>query len=156
MKKILAPVVCAALFSGVASAGVAAAAVPRSPAVTANAHTTHRLGKWLVAHRQQIRRAVVAISSQTIGISGQQLVSELRSGKSISAVAGEHGVSTQAVVAALQRAADAEVSKAVTNHRLTTAQAAKIETRIGQFVVKLVNHNVGQKAARTPAHTATT
>jgi uncharacterized membrane protein len=157
MKKILVPVVvCAALLGGVASAGVAGAAVPVSRTVTANARTTHPLGRWLVAHRRQIRRAVVAISAKTIGISRQELVSELRSGQSISAVAGEHGVNTQAVVTALVNAADAEVSKEVANHKLTTAQATKIETRVGPYVANLVNHNFGQKAARTPAHAPTT
>jgi hypothetical protein len=159
-KKILGSVVaCAALLGGVTSvavagAGVAGAAVPVTSAVTTSAHG-RGLEQWLAAHRRQIRRAVVTISSKTIGISGQELVSELRSGKSISAVAGEHGVSTQAVVTALLNTADAKVSQAVTNHKLTTAEAAKIETKLGQFVVKLVNHNFGQKTAQTPAHATT-
>jgi uncharacterized membrane protein len=155
VKKVIAPlIVCAVLLGGV-GAGVAGAAVPASPTVTAKAHNTrHRLDKWVTAHRRQIRRAVVAISAKTIGVSRQDLVTELRSGKSIADVAAEHNVSAQKVVDALTGAVDAKVAKAVTNHKFTSTQAAKIEAVLHGYVVKLVNHAFGHKAARHPAPTA--
>jgi hypothetical protein len=154
LKKILAPVtVVAALLVGVASAGVASAATTTASAATARVHnnTNNGLGKWLAAHRSQIRQAVVTISSQTIGVSAQDLVSELRSGKSIAVVAGENNVSAQAVVNALVSAADAKINQAVTNEKLTSAQASKIETALPGYVTKLVSHVFGPKSS---AHAA--
>ncbi len=81
-------------------------------------------------------------------------MSELRSGKSIAEVATEHKVSTQTVVDALMSAVDAKVTKAVTNHKFTSTQGAKIEAALHGYVVKLVNHTFSHKAARTPAPTA--
>jgi len=152
-KTIVTLAMCTALAGGVGSAGVAAAAAPKTPAVTATAHSNpHHLRRWLAAHRVQIRRAVVTISAKTMGISRQDLVTQLRSGKSIAGVASAHGVSTQTVVDALMGAVDAKVTKAVTNHKFASAQASKIETKLRGVVVKLVNHSFGQKiSVPTPA-----
>jgi hypothetical protein len=149
MKKILAVVVvCAALLGGAGGAGAASAAVPNPQAATAAAKNTHHLGKWLAGHRRQIRRAVVSISAKTIGVSRRELVTELRTGKSLSEIAGEHSVSVQSVVGALLNAADAHVTKAVANHKLTPTEAAEIEARLQTYVGTLVNHRFGGKAAR--------
>ena len=58
-----------------------------------------------------IGRAVVTVSSKDIGVTRKDLVSELRSGKSIAQVAGEHGVSATTVETDLVHTADSEVSK---------------------------------------------
>jgi hypothetical protein len=155
MKKVIAPlVVCAVLLGGVGT-GVASAAVPPSPTVTAKAHNArHRLDKWVTAHRRQVRRAVVAISAKTIGVSHQDLLTALRSGKSIADVAAEHSVSAQKVIDALTSAVDAKVGKAVANHKFTSTEAARIEAVLHGYVVKLVNHVFGRKAPQAPAPTA--
>ena len=144
LKKFIAPVlVGGAILGGVASAGSAYAAAPTPPAVTATATPqagSHPLAAWVRAHRRQLRRAAIGISATTIKIAPKDLVTELRSGKSIAQVAGEHGVSPQSVVTALVTAADARISKAVTNHKLTAVQAAKIETALPGRINKLVNH----------------
>jgi hypothetical protein len=158
LKKILAPVtVVAVLFVGLASSGVASAATTTpstaTATATATAHnsTSNGPGKWLAAHKSQVRQAVVAISSTTIGVSPQDLVSELRSGKSIAEVAGEHNVSIQTVTNALVSAADAKVTQAVTDQKLTTTEASKIEAALPGYVSKLVNHVFGQKAGQSSA-----
>jgi hypothetical protein len=149
LKKIIVPVlVGGAILGGTASAGTAYASAPAvtataGPAATATATPqtgNHPLGAWLRAHRRQIRRAGVAISAKTIGIAPKDLVSELRSGKSIAEVAGEHNVSAQTVIDALVKAADARVNQAGTNHKLTTTQAGKIEAVLPGRITKLVNH----------------
>lgn len=155
-KKFLVPVtVSAALLVG-ASAGVAGAATPNAPATTTHvgAGTHNGARQWLRAHRRQIRRVVVAISAKTIGISAQDLVSELRSGKSIADVAAEHSVNAQTVSDALLSAATAKVNQAVTNHKLTSARATKIEAALPGYISKLVDHVFGPKAARSSTHTA--
>jgi uncharacterized protein (DUF433 family) len=144
-KKILVPVtVVAVLFVGLASSGVASAATTTQSTATTTAHNSP--GKWLAAHKKQIGKAVVAVSSTTIGVTPQDLVSELRSGKSIAEVAGEHNVSVQAVSDALVSAAEAKVNQAVTDQKLTSTQASKIEAALPGYVSKLVNHVFGQKA----------
>ena len=67
-KAILPLVVCTALLGDVVSTGAADAAVPA--AVTATTHATS-LRQWLAAHRREVRRAVVSVSSKAIGISRQ-------------------------------------------------------------------------------------
>jgi len=129
------------LLTGATTAGVADAAYASTPAVTSPVQSTdHGVGTWIRSHRRQIAHAVVTISAKAIGVPAQDLVSELRSGKSIAAVASEHGVSTQAVVSPLVGAADSAVEKAVANHKLTSTAAAKIEAALPGRVTKLVNH----------------
>jgi len=143
LKKILAPMtVAGVLLVGVASTGVASATPSKSPAVAARPHAGkhHGLRQWLGAHRHQVASAVITISSQTIGISSQTLVTELRSGKSIAEVATENNVAAQTVSDALVNAADAKIAQAVTNNKLTAAQASKIEAEVPGYVTKLVNH----------------
>ena len=145
MKKVIAPVVIAgALLGGVAIAGAASASTS-TPAATATATTsTNQAGKphlraWLRAHRREIRRDGVAISAKTIGVTPQALVAELRTGKSVAEVAGEHNVSAQTVVNALENAADAKINTAVTDHKLTQAQAQKIEAVLPKYLTKAVD-----------------
>ena len=117
-KKVIAPIIISAtLLGGVAIAGNAYASAPATSAQAAPhsaAASTESgaqlLRAWLRAHRRQIRRAGVAISARTIGVTPQDLVTELRSGKSIADVAAEHDVSAQTVVDALVAAADSKIN----------------------------------------------
>lgn len=131
--------------AGVVGAGAASAATAASapPAATSQA-SSHPFRAWLKAHRKEIRRDFVALSAKTIGITPQQLVSELRSGKSVAQVAGEHNVATQTVVDALVQGADAKINQAVTDHKLTQDQAKKIESLVPKWAAKSVNHTFGQ------------
>jgi hypothetical protein len=147
LKRLVAPVVLfAVLLGGLAYADMAAAATPTPSATTATAHgASHQLGKWLAAHRLQIRRAVLSISSKSIGISRQTLAGDLRSGQSLAEIAGAHGVSSQSVVTALVTAADARVDNAVTHHKLTAGEASTIKAKLHSLAAKLVSHHFQQK-----------
>lgn len=140
LKKLIAPVVIAgALLGGAAGAASAGAATP-APAtatVTPTAKSAHPHGTRARKHRRQIRRAALAISAKTLGMTPKALAAELRSGKSIAQVAGGQ---TQAVINALVSAGDARVAKAVSNHKLTAAQGAKITAALPGDVNKAVNH----------------
>ena len=140
LKKIIAAIVVGgALLVGVASTGTASATTP-TVAVSATAPAgSHPLAAWLRTHRRQIRRAGIAISAKTIGVTPKELVTELRSGKSIAGVAGEHGVSAQTVIDAIVSAADTRVNQAVANNKLTSAEANKIESALPGYVAKAVN-----------------
>jgi hypothetical protein len=155
LKKFVVPfVVCSTLLVGVVSVGGASAAVPSAVTATTkngSASTNARTAKhWLTKHRSQLRRAVVSLSSKTIGVSRQVLVSDLRSGQSIAEVAAAHNVTMKTVDDALVKAADTELSKAVSSHKLTTADATKIKARVPGLVAKLVNHRFAHKVARAP------
>jgi len=148
LKKVIAPIIISAtLLGGVAVAGNAYASAPAATAGAAPHSTAastqpgaHPLRAWLRAHRREIRRAGVAISAQTIGVTPQDLVTELRSGKSIGGVAGEHNVSAQTVVDALVAAADSKITTAVSEHKLSSTAAAKIEAALPARVTKAVDH----------------
>ncbi len=147
-KKVIAPIIISAtLLGGVAIAGnayasAAAATAKAAPHSTAaSTHPgAHALRAWLRAHRRQIRRAGVAISAQTIGLTPQDLVTELRSGTSIADVAAEHNVGAQTVVDALVSAADSKITTAVSDHKLSSTVAAKIEAALPGRVTKAVDH----------------
>ena len=153
-KKVIAPIIISVtLLGGMAVAGNAYASAPAASAKAAQPNAAqhgtaastqpgahHPLRAWLRAHRRQIRRAGVAISAQAIGVTPQDLVTELRSGKSIADVAGQHQVSAQTVVDALVTAADGTIAKAVSDHKLDSTLAAKIEAALPARMTKAVDH----------------
>lgn len=148
-KAVLPLVVCTTLLGGVVSTGVVSTGVADAavPAAVTTTTTTHTMSprQWLTAHRRLVRRALISVSSKAIGISRQDLVSALRSGTSISGVAAEHDVTTQAVVAALVKAADTEVAKALTSHELTGTEASTLKAELPALVAKLVSHQFGDR-----------
>lgn len=154
LKKLVVPaILCAALLGGLADVGLAGAATPPTSASTATAQASdHPLGRWLSSHRPQLRRAVVAISSRALGISRQELASDLRSGQSLAEVAEASGVSTPSLVSTLTSAAEARVNQAESGHKLTAAQAAKIKSVLKPLVVRLVNHHFEKRTARAPSN----
>jgi uncharacterized membrane protein len=145
LKKLIAPVVIGGvLLGGAVAGGTAYAGTPTPTTAATAAPAAHPHARaWLKAHRKGLRKAGIAISAKTIGVTPQALVTELKSGKSIAQVAGEHSVTAQAVVDAIDSAADAKVAQAVTDKSLTQAQADKIEAALPARVTKLVNHVFG-------------
>ncbi len=140
LKKTVAPlVIAAALLGGLAVSTSAYAAAPPT-AASATVHAGKQpLRAWLRAHRVEIRREGAIISAKTIGVTPQVLFSELHSGKSIAEVAGEHNVSAQTVVNALDSAVDAKITQAVTDHTLTQTRAQKIEAVLPKYLTDAVN-----------------
>jgi hypothetical protein len=132
-KTVVSLVIGASLLGGVAAAGTAYAATPTSATATRTARA------WLRSHRKEIRKAGIAVSAKTIGVTPKVLVSDLRADKSVADVATEHGVSTATVVTALVKDADAKVSQAETDHKLTAAQATKIEALLPARITKAVD-----------------
>jgi hypothetical protein len=157
-KRFMAPVVFGVvILLGAGSAGVAGAAtVSSTGSGTATAHVHHHLrrngvAQWLRAHKVEVAKAVVSISAQTIGVTPSALVSDLRSGQSIADVAGANNVSVQTVINALVNAAEAKVSQAETDGKITSTQASTIDSELPGYVTKLVNHTFGTKSAHTAA-----
>ena len=82
----------------------------------------------------------MTISAKAIGITPQALAADLKAGTSVAAVAGQHNVSVVTVVGALDSAAASEVNQAVGTHKLTQAQATRIEARLPGLLTTWVNH----------------
>jgi hypothetical protein len=69
--------------------------------------------------RERARRLVVVSSAKAIGITPKELVGDLKGGQSIAEVAAAHGVSLDAVKAAITADAKAALDKAVANGKMT-------------------------------------
>lgn len=85
------------------------------------------LGRFLGQHRaarhgdrlQRIRAGLIKSAAKAIGIDAKALATDLRGGSSIADVAGQHGVSVDAVKAQITDDAKAALDKAVANGKLT-------------------------------------
>ena len=142
LKKIIAPVVIGGVLlgGGIATTGAAYASTPAAVAPSTSTTGAHSVKAWVKAHRREIRKAGVAVSAKTIGVTPADLVTELRSGKSIAQVAGEHNVSSQTVESALVKGADGKINEAVSANKLSSTLANKIEAALPAYVAKAVNH----------------
>jgi uncharacterized protein (DUF433 family) len=89
--------------------------------------------------RRQLVADAVNISAKTIGITPQVLRHDLASGQSVAQVATAHGVSPTTVVNALVTAGNARIDKAVANHRLSAARAAKLKARLPKAAQRFVD-----------------
>jgi Spy/CpxP family protein refolding chaperone len=150
MKKMFATVAAGLALSGMAGVGLMAGEAAAATPAAASRPTTgraHPLRAWLREHRKAVARDTVQISAKAIGISSKALVSALRSGQSITEVAQAHGVDVQTVVNALVQAGDARIGQAVDSHKLTSAQATKLEAALPKAVTRVVGHVDGRHAA---------
>ena len=114
------------------------AAVAASNATTQPAASPAKKAKRALRRRHARRRAA-AIAAKTIGITRADLVTELRSGKTIAAIATEHGVQPQAVIDAIEAAATAKIDAAQAADKITAARAAKLKLRLDTLVPRIVN-----------------
>ena len=153
MKKLLATSALALTLAGTGALGIASAAgastTTSTPTATAPAH--HGLATWLRDHRHAVRAAVVSTSATAIGVTPQDLVTELKGGSSIAQVAAAHNVSSQTVVDSLVKVGDAKVASVASAGKISAARAQAIEARLPTAAAKVVAHVFGQHAGSTPA-----
>jgi hypothetical protein len=74
-----------------------------------------------------------------LGIDAQTLMTELRSGSTIADIATAHGVDVQTVIDGLVADAKSHLDQAVTDGRITDAEAADELTKITERVTAMVN-----------------
>jgi hypothetical protein len=138
-KKIIAPLVIGGtILAGLGATTVASAATPASNASTS--HPKGHVAAWVRAHRAEIRKEGLAITAKSIGITPQELASDLKVGNSIAGVASQHNVTAQTVVNALVTAADGKINQAVTDGKLNATVAHRVEAKLPARVAKIVNH----------------
>jgi len=107
---------------------------------TAKEYRAEHRGKGrAVALRVALRRGVVKTSAKTIGVTPRDLVTGLKSGKSIAQIAQAKGVDPQTVITAIVTAGSTKVDAAVTAGKINAARAAKIKQRLPALAAKVVN-----------------
>jgi ribosomal protein L10 len=84
-------------------------------------------------------KADLKVAADAIGITPQELRTGLEAGKSIAAIAGEHNVDAQKVIDAMVADAKAHLAQAVTDGKLTQAEADQRSADLEARITKLVN-----------------
>ncbi len=126
-------------FTGVSVAGAASTTTAPNAPTSASAPATAKIGHTAKALRRRIRRQGGVLAAKTIGIKPADLRKELLAGKTIAAIATEHGVLPQTVINALVSAANSKVDAAVTAKKITATRAVKLKARIDKAIPKIVN-----------------
>jgi transposase-like protein len=97
--------------------------------------------------RRHARRAGFAVAAETIGVAAKDLLTAVKGGTSVAAVAQQHGVEPQAVIDAVVNAAGKKLDRAVANGKLDADRAAKIKDRLTERVTNAVNRTPKARAA---------
>jgi hypothetical protein len=147
MKKLIATVATAGLLV-VGGAGTAFAADTGGSGTGTSGPAPATAGP-LARHpalRQGLRRAVVKISADTIGIDVKELRTDLRNGQSIAQVAQSKNVDPKTVVDAIVKAGDAKIDSLSSSGKINAERAAKMKDRLPTLADRVVN--------RVPKHLA--
>ena len=78
-------------------------------------------------------------AAKALGITNEQLQTDLRSGKSIADIAKDKNIPLSDVIKALTDQADARIDQALTDKKLTQAQADNAKKKINEVITNLVN-----------------
>jgi hypothetical protein len=106
--------------------------------VNASQGACERIGDR-AATRAQVGKVELQAVAQKLGITERELVRELRGGKSLAQVAGEHNVSRDQLKAKMHDAFKAELDKAVAASKLTQAQADAALARFDANLDRLID-----------------
>jgi hypothetical protein len=115
-----------------------AASSPAAPKAT-QAKPGRKATRKAAALRRWIRRGAGVVAAKAIGITRPELRQELLAGKTIAAIATEHGVQPQAVIDALKAAADKRIEAAQNAGKITAERATKLKNRLDTAIPKIVN-----------------
>ncbi len=136
MKRFIVTAITVGLLT-VGTAGVAAAQATGSGS---SSPTSQPAGTQAKAHGPNRRGAgVLAVTAKTLGVKPRALVTGLCDGQTVAQIASQHGTSTQDVIAALVKAADARIDQAVKAGRLDAAHVAQRKSKVEARVTALVN-----------------
>jgi hypothetical protein len=90
--------------------------------------------------RLRVLGGMLQVSADTIGVSADDLKTAVKSGQTVADVANAHTVNPSDVVAAIIKAGTAKLDMAVTDGKLTQAQADDAKGRLPELADKFVNH----------------
>ena len=80
------------------------------------------------------------------GVTMQDLVTAMRSGKSLGDIANEKGKGRDGLVAALTLSANTRIDKAVADNKVTADQAATLKTKVATEIATFVDRKYPAKA----------
>ena len=90
--------------------------------------------------RMKVIEGMLKVSADKIGVQVTDLTSALKNGQSVADVANAHTVNPSDVVSAIVDAGTTKLADAVTNGRLTQAQADVLKGKLPQAADTFVNH----------------
>lgn len=150
MKKVLAVgAICLGMFGGalaLAATGVVGPAGAQTPTTAEEMVTQDGGHGWFARfreHRREVRKHTVQVAADTIGISTDELKSELKAGRSIAQVATDHGVDPQTVVQAIDDDVNQRVDQAVADGKLTQERGETIKQKAPEVIQRVVDHVFG-------------
>lgn len=89
--------------------------------------------------RRQGRRGVVKTAAATIGITPEELATQLKAGKSIAEVAAAEGVERQTVLDALIKAAEARIDAVAKTGKIDAEKATDLKAKAREKLAKVVD-----------------
>jgi hypothetical protein len=111
-----------------------------------------RQAAW--ARRPHLGKKLVEGIANDLGMAPKDLMTELRSGKSIADVANEKGVDPQKIVGDVVGAIDGKIDQRVADKKLDQARADAMKQNLPQRVTDFVNKVWGQAGAKAKADQA--
>lgn len=92
---------------------------------------------------------VMQTSADYLGLTGEQLKEQLKSGKSLARIAAATpGKSRDGLIATLTKAAEAQIKAAVAAGTLTPAQAEEARTKVTVAIVRIVDREPEERTTR--------
>ncbi len=92
---------------------------------------------------------VMQTSAKYLGLTGEQLKEQLKSGKSLAKIAAATpGKSRDGLIATLTNAAEAQIKAAVEAGKLTPAQAQEARTKVTVAIVRIVDREPHERTAK--------
>lgn len=155
MRKLLASTAAGlALFGGsvaVAATGIVgvAGAQDNGSTQTQPADGTARKGDG--QHRRHLAKRVVTNIAEVLGMQPRDLLTELKTGKTVAQVANERGIETQSLIDQLVAKVNAKVDEAVANGKLSAERAAQIKQKAPERITKLVDTPLPDRATDAPS-----
>lgn len=95
------------------------------------------------ANRGGFRRVSLETAAKTLGMSVEDLRTQLKDGKTLAEVAEAQGVERQTLVDALTAQAIERIDQAVTDEKLTQEQADEAKATLGEKIEKAVDGELG-------------
>ncbi len=108
-----------------------------------------RQAAW--AKRPHLGKKLVEGIANDLGMAPKDLMTELRTGKSIANVATEKGIDPQKIINDVVGAIDGKIDQRVADHKMEQAKADTIKQNLPQRVTDFVNHVWGQGRAHAKA-----
>jgi transposase-like protein len=111
-------------------------------------------GAALLGRRGHGARLALQTAAATIGVSPEELGTQIRGGKTVAAVAGEHNVDPATVVNAVVGALNRRIDQAAAEGKIDADRAAKAKEKVPDLANRFVNETKSQRSGAGRRHRA--